>query len=278
MDHVIAKGQRASRLGVRNEQTCNVDGAFAGVRTEAREDELEVNSTRRATVLSGVLALGSISMPANADSDRTSSERPRVFFDFSVDRVPMGRVVIEVDPTIAPIGSQRFLDLTKGIDGVGYRRTQVSMILDGCIVDNGPRALSFKASGRSPITGGASAELLEDEMDAKDRGTHDGPGVVSLIVRQASEREFKEKLVAVKGQLVTVSQALGELPNGAGFSITTRADSSLNATNLVIGRVVEGQGVVDALAALPRVKDNSASPFFKAGKASGDGRARVAGM
>lgn len=46
--------------------------------------------------------------------------------------------------------------------------------------------------------------------------------------------------------------------------------------NLVVGRVVEGMEVVRAVAALPRVKDNSGSPFFLAGKAAGDKRAIVA--
>ena len=80
----------------------------------------------------------------------------------------------------------------------------------------------------------------------------------------------------MNGQFVTVTNVMGDQPNGSSWSITTKAEPNLDGTNLVIGHVVEGQDVVDALSALPRVKDNSGSPFFKAGKAGGDGRARVA--
>ena len=38
----------------------------------------------------------------------------------------------------------------------------------------------------------------------------------------------------------------------------------------------QGLDLVQQLAALPRVKDNTASPFFQAGKAAGDKRADVA--
>jgi hypothetical protein len=86
----------------------------------------------------------------------------------------------------------------------------------------------------------------------------------------------KDKLVAVKGQLVTVTETLGGVPNGTSFTITTRPCPDLDRTNLVIGRVVEGLDVVDRIAALPRVKNNKNSPFFQAGKLGGDKRANVA--
>ena len=232
-----------------------------------------VGSGRRGMIAMAIVGISMLNNGVKADG----LENARAYMNFSVDGDPIGRVVIEIDPKIAPVGAQRFLDLVKGIDGVGYRRTQVSMIQDTCIVDNGPRSLSFKASGSSPIAGGSSTELLEEEMLSTGRGVHDKAGVVSLVVKRATEREVKEKLVAIKGQLVAVSQAIGDLPNGAAFSITTKPDRSLDDTNLVVGRVIEGLDIVDALASLPRVKDNSSSPFFKAGKASGDGRARVAG-
>lgn len=39
---------------------------------------------------------------------------------------------------------------------------------------------------------------------------------------------------------------------------------------------VQGLDVVERIAALPRVKDNTGSPYFQAGKALGDKRADVA--
>ena len=67
----------------------------------------------------------------------------------------------------------------------------------------------------------------------------------------------------MNGQLVTVTETFGELPNGTAFAITTQPQPELDSTNLVVGRLVSGADVVERLAALPRVKDNSDSPFFK---------------
>ena len=44
----------------------------------------------------------------------------------------------------------------------------------------------------------------------------------------------------------------------------------------VVGEVVQGMDVLNAIAALPTVKDNSASPFFAVAKTIGDKRATVA--
>jgi peptidyl-prolyl cis-trans isomerase B (cyclophilin B) len=246
---------------------------YSSVCTSAQRPADANDPSRRCLLLAigAVPTLLSSTPPVLADGSK-----PRAYFNFSVDGTPFGRVVVEVDPTFAPVGSRRFLDLAQGKEGVGYRRTRIDFLQDGYFSGNGPKALSFKASGRSPIAGGPTAEFLEDEMDASGRGMHDRPGTVSLVVRLANERTSKDKLVAVKGQLVTVTEVYGAAPNGAAFAITSREEPGLDATNLVIGRVVEGQAVVDKLVALPRVKDNSSSPFFQAGKKSGDGRARVA--
>ena len=54
---------------------------------------------------------------------------------------------------------------------------------------------------------------------------------------------------------VTVTNVAGEAPNGSAFAITLGAAPELDATNLVVGRVVGGMGeVVARLAALPRSK------------------------
>lgn len=140
---------------------------------------------------------------------------------------------------------------------------------------------------------------------AAHRHQHDEAGVVSLVVRDAEERcvvfsfrscsgaschpprthththtlahsEVKEKLVAYQGKLINVQEVMGEAPNGTAFVITRAPAPALDATNLPIGRVVAGQEVVDAIGRLPVVKDNSESPFFKAGKVLGDRRADVA--
>lgn len=73
-----------------------------------------------------------------------------------------------------------------------------------------------------------------------------------------------------------MQDTLGTVPNGTAFTITTSPSPELDATNLVIGRVVEGMDFVRSLQGLPTVKDNNSSPFFIAAKAFGDKRADVA--
>lgn len=248
------------------------------LRTKAQQqstDDAQMIST--ATTRRALLASAVIAAPLFSTVNAQAEEPTRVFFDVIVDRKPFGRIVIAIDgaATGAPIGAQRFLDLAEGKEGVGYRRTKIELLQDGYIQDSGLKALSYKASGRTAITGGPDAELLGNELNKSTR-KHDEAGVVSLVVRLSEERESKEKLVAVNGQFVTVTQVFGEYPNGTAFAITTQAEPSLDATNLVVGRVVEGQDVVKALSGLRRVTDNSDSLFFKAGKAAGDRRANVA--
>ncbi len=74
---------------------------------------------------------------------------------------------------------------------------------------------------------------------------------------------MKERLVAYQGKLVTVQEQQGSIPNGSGFVITTAAAPDLDATNLVVGHVVGGMDVVEAISQLPSVKANTGSPFFK---------------
>ena len=65
-------------------------------------------------------------------------------------------------------------------------------------------------------------------------------------------------------------------PNGTAFCITTAAAPTLDGTSLVVGRVVEGMDLVQRIAALPTVPDNTGSPLFAAAKSIGDKRASVA--
>lgn len=76
-------------------------------------------------------------------------------------------------------------------------------------------------------------------------------------------RVGKTKLVAYNGKLIRVEEPTpGESPNGSGFVITTQAAPDLDATNLVIGHVVEGMDMVKELTRLPTVKSNN-SVFFR---------------
>lgn len=204
-----------------------------------------------------------LTITTSLQSHAADASTERVFFDISADGKPLGRIIIEVDlQSPSSLSARRFLDLAEGKEGVAYRKTRFDLIQDNYIQNAGPRSLSYKASGRTKITGGPTAELLEDELE-KQRLHHDAPGIVSLVVRSTNDREMKEKLVAVKGQFVTVTEVLGDIPNGSAFCITSKPEPLLDSTNVIVGKVVDGLDVVEALNALPRVKDNSSSPFFQ---------------
>lgn len=71
---------------------------------------------------------------------------------------------------------------------------------------------------------------------------------------------------------------MSALREGTAFTVTVAPGASeiLDRTNVIVGTVLEGQDVADVLAALPTVKDNTASPFFAVAKTIGDKRATVA--
>ena len=43
----------------------------------------------------------------------------QVYLDINVDREPRGRITVELFPDV-PVGAQRFADLARGVEGVGY--------------------------------------------------------------------------------------------------------------------------------------------------------------
>lgn len=218
------------------------------------------------------------------------------FFDLAVDAESFGRVVVGVYGEANPIAAARFLALAEGVQGLGYRRTQIDAVeydedpqtgvdTPSFLGSTGIRAFVIPGS-TTPVTslpGGASNEALLPELEARRIG-HDGlpngkVGIVSLVVeRGAPPPPPKERLVSMNGKFVKVADPPPPGPNGTAFAVTVApgAGAVLDRTNVVVGEVVEGLDVLNAIAALPTVKDNSASPFFAVAKTIGDKRAVVA--
>ncbi|KAJ9513678.1 hypothetical protein QJQ45_015435 [Haematococcus lacustris] len=228
----------------------------------------------------------------------------QVYLDVKLEGKALGRIVVQLFPDVT-VGSARFRDLSIGKEGVGYRLARfdgIFPVIAGVswpltalplpcsqtyIRCEGATTLSYSATGDSPIAGGASLEALERELEVQSR-SHQGPGLVSLVVRDPVERPTQEKLVARNGQLVTmVIEAGGLAANGTTFTITRLPESNLDRTNLIVGqaggqvlqnspargkvlckasiRVVEGQEVVDAIGALPFARPRDSyfdGPFF----------------
>jgi cyclophilin family peptidyl-prolyl cis-trans isomerase len=263
--HVSQRSQGDNRLAVKGDAE---DGL------NAKNKRRDVLALSMGSLVASVL-LGASPVPG-ALADETGAGGTTGYLEVSVDRKPFGRIEIEVfsDPK-SRIGEQRFLDLCKEVQGVGYKRGKISRLLDSYVSGGGLTNLSYTADGRTGITGGVTAELLEDELDSSTR-KHDVAGLVSLNVRPRKELEAKDSLKAIDGKFVNVTQTFGLAPNGTEFSITTGPAPDLDGINLIVGRVVSGLDVVEALQRLPKVKNNQNSAFFKAGKLAKDRRADVA--
>ena len=290
--------ERLSLLHRRETAVCHAGAPTRAQRsdgTSEREHRHPFENSRRDVLLelttlgvlgSSLVSAATVPVPA-ARADEAAGEAasaatpggkvPRVgFLEISVDRKPFGRIEVEVfsDPNVK-VGEQRFLDLCKEIQGVGYKRGKISRLLDSYIQGGALTNLSYTADGRTAITGGLTAELLEEELDRSTR-RHDVAGLVSLNVRPKKDMETKDMLKAIDGKLVNVTQTFGMPPNGTEFSITTGPAPDLDGINLIVGRVIAGMDVVEALRQLPKVKNNQNSAFFKAGKMAKDRRADVA--
>ena len=195
-----------------------------------------------------------------------------------------------------PVAAARFLALAEGVQGLGYKRTQIDAVEYDEDPETGVDTPSFLGStgirafvipgSTTPVTslpGGASNEALLPELAAATFGHDDLPdgkvGIVSLVVeRGAPPPPPKEKLVSMNGKFVKVADPPPPGPNGTAFAVTVArgAGNVLDKTNVIVGEVTQGLDVLNAVAALPTVKDNSASPFFAVAKQIGDKRATVA--
>jgi len=247
-----------------------------------QRDKAVSQASRRELLALTAGVLASPAVFANRAFAEVEAEGPvvsrKVFFDITVDGVPKGRIVIGLYGLDAPIGAQRFADLSKNIQGVGYRRSYFEKIEGEYIQNEGVRAFNYGDGLESvPITGGDDTRQLEKEL-ASSTLRHNRAGEVSIVVgRDESVMEApKEKLKAVNGKLVTITEPPPPRPNGSQFVITTAPAPELDPCNLVVGRVLEGYELVAELSSLPTTKSNINSPFFKTAKAIGDSRAIVA--
>ena len=229
----------------------------------------------------------------------------------TVDGEPAGRLLVDLlgrggaadsspspsssSSVLAPVGVARFAELAEDRDGVGYVRSKIDGIeKDRVIRSSGVASLAYRDKGgvlggvapNSRIPGGDTVEDLERELEAQQGANvespgsaprHDRAGVVSLVVKEPpGAPPPKTRLVAVNGKFVTVEEPRKGAPNGTAFVITMAPAPELDATNLVVGTLREGQELVARLSELPVASDRSESAFFKVAKATGDRRADAA--
>ena len=225
---------------------------------------------------------------AALDDDETKHQKlitNQVFFEFAIDGTKIGRVVVGVYGNES-ITARRFLALSKGIQGLSYRRKPIIGIeenedetVETPLWITSSAIAKFEAPGTgeaiNTVPGGlTNEELLMDLGKIK----HGRANLVSVQVRddpRMPKPEPKSKLVSNRGKFERVYEPLPPEPNGTSFSITYAPSEDLDVTNVVVGEVISGFDVLAQIGSLPTVPDNSDSPFFQVAKSIGDKRALV---
>ncbi len=165
----------------------------------------------------------------------TKKNRPRCFFDVTVDGSPIGRIVFELFVDTCPITCENFRALCTGEKGKG-RSTGKPLHYKGCsfhrIVKNfmiqGGDFIAGNGTGGESIFGGTFAD---ENFELK----HKEPFLLSMANR-------------------------GKDTNGSQFFITTKATPHLDGIHCVFGRAVSGQNVISEIEA-QKVDSKSCRPI-----------------
>ena len=120
----------------------------------------------------------------------------KVFFDLAIDSEPAGRVVVGVFGDASPIAAARFKALAQGIQGLGYRRSEINAVeyeeengTDTPLFIADPGVKAFVIPGSSTpvegLPGGQSTDALLPELAAS-AISHRRAGLVSLTVERGA--------------------------------------------------------------------------------------------
>lgn len=205
--------------------------------------------------------------PENAPPSCTGkAPTSRVFLDVSIDGEPAGRIVIGLYGDDTPAGAARFSGLVTGATGISYRRKEFVKIMPNYVQHGGVRSYGVDAElARRTGSNLAAESLLAEWEKAKDKcpGLKNSAGTVGIVVRDPTKPPPKIKLVARKGKLEIDEEETAAEPNGTEFVIATKDSPELDASTLVIGRVLEGMEVVGRIGQVKTVQENTSSPYFR---------------
>lgn len=205
----------------------------------------------------------------NLTSNPSCSERQltkQVFFDVSIDGEPAGRITIGLYGDDVPVGVDRFSKIVSGAAGISYRRKEFVKIMPNYVQHGGLRSYGVDAELAKRTGSNLVTESLVEEWEKTYEGcpgTKNVAGSVGIIVRDPSKPPPKLKLVARKGKLEIDQEEIGTDPNGTEFVIATKDSPELDASALVIGRVVGGMEVVQKIGQVKTVQENTGSPYFR---------------
>ncbi|XP_010416241.1 PREDICTED: peptidyl-prolyl cis-trans isomerase CYP26-2, chloroplastic-like [Camelina sativa] len=201
----------------------------------------------------------------------------KAFVDVSIDGEPIGRIIIGLYGDDVPAGTARFTSIVSGKAGISYRRKEFVKIMPGYVQHGGIRSYGVDAERATAAVG--TLQNLIEEWERGRRGeicNENKAGSVGIVVRDPSIPPPKTKLVARNGKLAMEEEVMAVGPNGTEFVITAVDSPELEDSVLVIGKVLEGMGVVEKIREVKTVRDNTSSPYFRVAKVIGDKRAVVA--
>ncbi|KDP20070.1 hypothetical protein JCGZ_05839 [Jatropha curcas] len=218
----------------------------------------------------------------NSTDCSNKSITKRAFLDISIDGEPAGRIIIGLYGEDAEAGAARFANLVSGAAGISYRRKEFVKIMPNYVQHGGVRSYGVDAelAKRTGSDLEAQTQTLTDEWERQNEmcssSVKNSVGSVSIVVRDPSKPPPKLKLIARKGKLEIDQEEVGTDPNGTEFAIAIRDSPELDASNLVIGKVLEGMAVAERIQQVKTVQENTSSPYFRVAKLIGDKRAVVA--
>ena len=193
----------------------------------------------------------------------------KIFFDISIDRENVGRIVVGLYGENVPIGAQRFSQIAIGSKGISYRKKEFFKVTPSFIQNAGLRSFSLSGENRDSarFIGGENAESLLPELDNLNRicpnTIKNSAGSVSIVVRDVEKPPPKPKLVAKDGKFKVIQEEVRPDPNGTQFTICLKDSPELDSGNLVVGRIIDGFDVLKAISSVKVVQENTSSPYFK---------------
>ncbi|XP_038999396.1 peptidyl-prolyl cis-trans isomerase CYP26-2, chloroplastic-like [Hibiscus syriacus] len=203
----------------------------------------------------------------------------RAFLDIAIDGEPVGRIVIGIYGDDVPAAADWFSSIVSGAAGVSYRRKEFIKIMPNYVQHGGLRSYGVDAELAKKTGSNLAVETLKGEWERvyeKCPGVKNLAGTVGILVRDPSKPPPKQKLVARNGKLEIDQEEVGTEPNGTEFVISIKDSPELDASALVIGRVLDGMEVVKRIGQVKTVQENTGSPYFRVAKLIGDKRAVVA--
>eukprot|EP01041_Mallomonas_annulata_P003324 gene3324-6578_t len=220
-----------------------------------------LNSWNKITVSSSAAILTSFGLYVQPSlSEVTPSITSKVDLDVSINRKPAERISIGLYGNEAPIATKIFLSVCSGEyqEGVSYDYSQISRVQKDKLIEIGKFALG-------------SAQKQETWMDSV--------GKVRIRNRDKAEKAIHNDANDLKHD----SPGVVSVPKGGKsflFTIAPNANTNLDEDNLVIGKVLTGQEVIEKINNVPVSREDilgTKKGFSSAGKGF-DLRAKLASV